>query len=129
MLICRSGARAGQAGRALAAAGLPHLRVLDGMLAWERTSAPVRRGAPRWDPERQVRLVAGSVVRVSVLGSMLVPGLKWVAALLGTGLIVAALTDTCALGLLLGRLPYHRGAGGDLDGVVATLRGDTGRQG
>lgn len=130
VLICRSGARAGQAGRALAAAGLPHLRVLHGgMLAWERTPAPVRRGAPRWDLERQVRLVAGSIVLVSVLGSVLVPGLKWVAALVGVGLTVAALTDTCALGMLLGRLPYNRGAGCDLDGVVAQLRGDTGRQG
>ncbi|MBO4160766.1 rhodanese-like domain-containing protein [Micromonospora antibiotica] len=130
VLVCRSGARAGQAGQALAAAGLPHLRVLDGgMLAWEKTSAPVRRGTPRWDLERQVRLVAGSVVLVSVLGSVLVPGLKWVAALIGGGLTVAALTDTCAMGMLLGRLPYNRGAGCDLDGVVAQLRGDTGRQG
>ncbi|QDY09200.1 DUF2892 domain-containing protein [Micromonospora sp. HM134] len=114
------------AGRALAAAGLPHLRVLDGgMLAWEKIPAPVRRGTPRRDLERQVRLVAGSIVLVSVLGSVLVPGLKWVAALIGGGLTVAALTDTCAMG----RLPYNRGAGRDLDGVVAQLRGDTGRQG
>ncbi|MFI9638996.1 rhodanese-like domain-containing protein [Micromonospora sp. NPDC051925] len=130
VLICRSGTRAGQAGQALAGAGLPHLRVLDGgMLAWQEAAAPVERGVPRWDLDRQVRLVAGSVVLVSILGSVLVPGLKWVAALIGAGLTVAAATNTCALGMLLGRLPYNRRAGGDLDTVVAQLRGDTGRQG
>ena len=50
VLICRSGNRAGQAQQALAEAGLPNLRVLDGgMLAWEAAQCPVMRGKPRWD--------------------------------------------------------------------------------
>ena len=70
VLVCRSGARASQAEQALGQAGLPGLHVLDGgMDRWERSGAPVTRGRRTWDLERQVRLVAGSVVATSVAGS------------------------------------------------------------
>ncbi|MFI7213318.1 rhodanese-like domain-containing protein [Micromonospora maritima] len=123
VLICRSGARAAQAEQALATVGLPNLKVLDGgMLAWQATNAPVVQGRPRWDLERQVRLVAGAIVLAAVVGSVFVPGLKWVAAFIGAGLTFAALTNTCAMGMLLGKLPYNRGASCDLDTIVGQLR-------
>ncbi|KKJ94615.1 rhodanese-like domain-containing protein [Micromonospora sp. HK10] len=126
VLICRSGARATQAGQTLAGVGLPNVKILDGgMLAWQATNAPVTQGAPRWDLERQVRLVAGSIVLLSVLGSIAVPGLKWVAGFIGAGLTFAALTNTCAMGMLLSKLPYNRGASCDLDSVVGQLRDRT----
>ncbi|RLK25011.1 rhodanese-related sulfurtransferase [Micromonospora sp. M71_S20] len=122
VLICRSGARAARAGQALAGVGLPDLRILDGgMTAWQAARGPVRRGTPRWELERQVRLVAGSIVLLSILGSVFVPGLKWVAGLVGAGLTFAAVTDTCAMGMLLGRLPYNRGASCDVETVVGRL--------
>ena len=111
VLICRSGARAGQAEQTLAAAGLPGLRVLEGgMAAWEATGAPVNRGRQTWGLERQVRLVAGGLVASSVVGSTLAPRMKWLAGAVGTGLVVAALTNTCAMGAALSRLPWNRGA-------------------
>jgi rhodanese-related sulfurtransferase len=123
VLVCRSGARATQAGQSLAQAGLPNLRILDGgMLAWQAAHAPVNLGRPRWDLERQVRLVAGAIVLVSVLASVAVPGLKWIAGAIGAGLVVAALTNTCAMGMLLAKLPYNRGARCDLDSIVGQLR-------
>ncbi|MDO3686229.1 rhodanese-like domain-containing protein [Micromonospora sp. C28ISP2-4] len=123
VLICRSGARASQAGQALGAVGLPDVKVLDGgMLAWQATGAQVNQGRARWDLERQVRLVAGSIVLAAVLGSVFVPGLKWVAAFIGAGLTFAALTGTCAMGMLLSKLPYNRGASCDLDTIVGQLR-------
>ena len=129
VLICRSGARAVQAEQTLAHAGLPNLKVLaGGMMAWQSSAAPVNRGKPRWDLERQVRLVAGSIVLASVLASAFVPGLKWVAGFIGAGLTFAAVTNTCAMGMLLGKLPYNRGASCDLDSIVAQLAAD-GRRG
>ncbi|MEU4371588.1 rhodanese-like domain-containing protein [Micromonospora chersina] len=128
VLVCRSGARATQAERALAGAGLPNLKVLDGgIMAWQAANAPIKRGAPRWDLERQVRLVAGSIVLASVLGSVFVPQLKWVAGFIGAGLTFAALTNTCAMGMMLGKLPYNRGASCDLDTIVGQLRETGGR--
>ncbi|MEO3770526.1 rhodanese-like domain-containing protein [Micromonospora sp. B9E7] len=129
VLVCRSGARATQAEQTLAGVGLPNLKVLDGgIMAWQAANAPIRRGAPRWDLERQVRLVAGSIVLVSVLGSVFVPQLKWVAGFIGAGLTFAAVTNTCAMGMLLGRLPYNRGANCDLDTIVGQLGGSTGER-
>ncbi|MEV5412802.1 rhodanese-like domain-containing protein [Thermopolyspora sp. NPDC052614] len=122
VLVCRSGTRAAQAERVLAEAGMANLRVLDGgLLAWEAAGAPVSRGRPRWDLERQVRLVAGVLVLASVLGGLVVPGLEWLAAAIGAGLAVAALTNTCAMGMLLARLPFNRVAACDAEAIVARL--------
>ncbi|PXY22966.1 rhodanese-like domain-containing protein [Prauserella muralis] len=125
VLICRSGQRAAQAEQALAAAGLPNLRVLDGgIAAWQAEGAPVRGGRPRWDLERQVRLVAGSIVLVSVLVSLVFPPAKWAAAFIGGGLTVAALSNTCLMGMLLAKLPYNRGRRVNVEDIVAALKDD-----
>ncbi|MFF4159904.1 rhodanese-like domain-containing protein [Streptomyces sp. NPDC001678] len=123
VLICRSGARAAQAEQALADAGLPGLRVLDGgMVAWETAGGPVTRGSARWEPERQVRLIAGSIVLVSGLAGLAIPGLHLIGTAVGAGLTFAALTNTCAMGMLLAKLPYNRGPRTDIASVIAALR-------
>lgn len=123
VLVCRSGNRAEQAEKALAEVGLPGLRVLDGgMVGWAASGAPVRRGRQTWDLERQVRLTAGAIVATSVLGSTLFPPLKWVAAGIGSGLVFASVSNTCAMGLLLSRMPWNQGvASCDVDEVVEAL--------
>ena len=81
VLVCRSGQRAAQAEETLRNAGLANVHILDGgITAWEAKGFAVNRGAQRWDLERQVRLVAGSIVLTSILGSIAVPKLKWLAA-------------------------------------------------
>ncbi|MGQ4481251.1 rhodanese-like domain-containing protein [Streptomyces sp. SAS_276] len=122
VLICRSGGRAAQAEQALAEAGLPNLRVLEGgVLAWEAAGGPLNRGPARWDLERQVRLVAGGIVLLSGLAALLVPGLYLIGTAVGAGLTVAALTNTCAMGMLLSKLPYNRGPRTDLQSVIGAL--------
>lgn len=64
VLVCRSGQRAVQAEQALRSAGLVNLHILDGgMNAWEAAGFDVNRGTPRWELERQVRFLAGIIVR------------------------------------------------------------------
>ncbi|QFG24412.1 rhodanese-like domain-containing protein [Actinomadura sp. WMMB 499] len=122
VLVCRSGARAEQAARTLADAGLPGLRVLSGgVAAWQADGAPVLTGRPRWDLERQVRLVAGSIVLTSVLASTIVPRAKWAAGAIGGGLTFAALSNTCAMGTALSKLPYNRGPRTGIADVRAAL--------
>jgi rhodanese-related sulfurtransferase len=124
VLVCRSGQRAAQARDTLREAGLRNVHILNGgITAWEAAGFPVNRGGQRWDLERQVRLVAGLIVSLSVLASVVVPGAQWVAFAIGAGLSVAALTNTCAMGMLLSRLPYNRGATCDLSSVVDRLAG------
>jgi len=122
VLVCRSGQRATQAAELLRSTGVPGGSVLEnGITDWEGQGFAVNRGVPRWDLERQVRLVAGSIVLSSVLGSIAVPRLKWLAAAIGAGLSYAAISNTCAMGTALSKLPYNRGADTDAETVLARL--------
>ena len=109
VLVCRSGNRAHQAQDKLAEAGLPRLPILEGgMLAWQADDGPVVQDVIRWDLERQVRFVAGGLVLLSILASIVFPPARFVAGFVGAGLVVAAVTNTCAMGMLLAKLPYNR---------------------
>jgi rhodanese-related sulfurtransferase len=122
LVVCQSGGRAEQAATKLTREGKEDLVLLEGgMNAWHTAGAPVRRGeVQRWALERQVRLVAGSIVFLSVLASIWLPGAQWVAAAVGFGLAFAALSNTCLMGMLLGKLPYNR-TECDIDDALARL--------
>lgn len=124
VVICQAGGRATRAAEALSGAGLTDVTVLDGgMNAWSTAGAPVQSGrSARWALERQVRLVAGGIVLTSILGSIKAPRLRFVAGGIGAGLVVAAVSDTCAMGAALMKLPYNRTPAGDVDGAIAQLR-------
>ena len=126
VLVCQSGGRASKAESTLVGLGMANLHVLDGgIAAWRQAGGEIRHGdRQRWALERQVRLVAGSIVALAVLASLFVPALKWVAAAVGIGLTFAALTNTCAMGTLLGKLPYNRSNTCDVDTMVSRLRSD-----
>lgn len=124
VLVCRSGMRASEAETRLAAVGMQNVKVLDGgMLAWERTGGAVNRGKAPWAIERQVRLAAGGLVLAFILLSIWFPAARFGAGLIGLGLIVAALTNTCAMGMALSKLPFNRGNTCDVNVVVAQLTG------
>jgi len=122
VLVCRSGQRATQAAELLRSTGVEGGSVLEnGITDWEGQGFEVNRGVPRWDLERQVRLVAGSIVLSSVVGSIAVPRLKWLAAAIGAGLSYAAISNTCAMGTALSKLPYNRGTATDAETVLSRL--------
>jgi rhodanese-related sulfurtransferase len=122
VLVCRSGQRAAQAAEVLRSTGVSGGSVLEnGIADWEGQGFEVNRGVQRWELERQVRLVAGSIVLSSVLGSVAIPRLKWLAAAIGAGLSYAAISNTCAMGTALSKLPYNRGADTDAETVLSRL--------
>ena len=124
VLICQSGVRAEQAAQRLAGVGLANLHILDGGLpALTSAGAPVTRGRARWAMDRQVRLVAGSLVLTGALVSLVVPAAIALPIAVGAGLTFSAVTNSCAMGAVLGRLPYNRGpAAPTKHDVVAQLR-------
>ncbi|AKK28580.1 rhodanese-like domain-containing protein [Mycobacterium sp. EPa45] len=122
VFVCRSGQRATQAAELLHDAGLTTGSVLEGgILGWEGHGLDVDRGAAHWEIERQVRMVAGSIVLTSVVGSIAIPKLKWLAAGIGAGLTYAALSNTCAMGTALSKLPYNRTPSADASRIVRRL--------
>lgn len=124
VLICKSGARAGQAHSKLTGAGKQHLHLLEGgMDAWESAGGDVVRGtSTTWALDRQVRLAAGSIALVGMLLSIFVPKAKWLAGGVATGLTFSALSNTCAMGTALSKLPYNKSNNCDIDGVLDDLR-------
>ncbi len=123
IVTCQTGRRATEARTRLAGAGVEDVRVLDGGLAeWRRAGNPVRRGRQRWAMERQVRLVAGCLVFAGAIVSRRHPVGSLLAGGVGAGLAVAALTDSCLMARLLGRLPYNNPVPFDLASAIAAVR-------
>ncbi len=127
VLVCKSGARSGQAHANLSGAGKQRLHLLAGGIdAWEATGGDVVHGeTDKWALDRQVRLVAGSISLAALLTSIAVPKAKWAAGGIAAGLTFSALSNTCAMGNLLLKLPYNKSDNCDIDGVLDDLR--TGR--
>ena len=101
VLVCQSGVRATQAQQRLAGVGLQglsgNLHVLDGGVpSYAAAGGEVVRGQGRWAMDRQVRLVAGSVVLVSTVASLAVPKARVLVGAIGAGLTYSALSNTCA---------------------------------
>ena len=123
VLVCQSGARATKALEQLVAAGKSNLRLLEGgMSAWTASGNRVARtNATRWPMERQVRLVAGSIVLASVAASVWFPPARFVGGFIGAGLTFSAVTNTCGMAMALAKLPYNRGASCDMRAVLDEL--------
>lgn len=110
-LVCRSGRRASQAQDKLLALGFRDVHnVRGGMMAWQAAGLPIEvsQKAP-WALERQVRLVAGSLVLLGTLLSLFItPAFIYLAMFVGAGLVFAAITDSCAMAMLLAKLPWNK---------------------
>ncbi len=125
LVVCQSGGRARRAAGLLGEGGVRDLAVLEGgMGSWLAAGGEVDRPAEdgRWTLERQIRLVAGSIVFVAILLSMLWPWTTWIAGFIGAGMTFAALTNTCLMGALLAKLPYNRAPSCDIDTALRRLR-------
>ncbi|MBB1241983.1 rhodanese-like domain-containing protein [Streptomyces durbertensis] len=111
VLVCQSGNRAGQCQRKLAEAGLPGTTVMAGGInEWAAGGGDVVRGRTRWELERQVRLAAGVLVLLGVVVSLWWGPARFFSGFIGAGLTFAALTNTCAMGMLIARMPWNRPA-------------------
>ncbi|MBV7694641.1 rhodanese-like domain-containing protein [Streptomyces sp. TRM70350] len=126
LVVCASGRRSEQACVALAEEGVPAMTLAGGTQEWARRGHELGRPhqTPRttWSMERQVRLTAGALVLTGLALGLLHPVWQLLAAGIAGGLVFSALTDTCGLAALLGRLPYNRPRPADLAATLAALR-------
>ena len=109
-LVCRTQNRVKIAYDQLIKSGITNCRILEGgMNAWMAAGNPVIRGRHGYSLERQTRLTAGFMVMVGVaLGVTMSPWFLLIPAAAGAGLFHAGLTDSCLMGIMLGKLPLNR---------------------
>jgi glyoxylase-like metal-dependent hydrolase (beta-lactamase superfamily II)/rhodanese-related sulfurtransferase len=121
VVVCRTGIRSTIAVETLGRAGR-RARVLEGgILAWRRAGLPLREGRKRLPVDRQVQLIAGTMVLTGVaLGALVNPWFLALAGFFGAGLTFAGATGTCGLALVLLKMPWNRlAAGGQMEATCA----------
>ena len=108
-VLCKSGSRAAKACGRFAAAGVTGAGIVEGgTSAWEAAGLPVVRGKKVMALERQVRIAAGSLVAIGVgLSFWIHPAFIALSGFVGLGLVFAGVTDTCAMGMLMARMPWN----------------------
>lgn len=112
-VICRSGGRSKMACQKLISGGLSNIvNVEGGTVACQAAGLPVVKGKKAVSLERQVRIAAGALVLVGViLGFGVHPGFYGISAFVGAGLVFAGVTDTCAMGMVLAKMPWNQVSG------------------
>jgi rhodanese-related sulfurtransferase len=113
VLVCASGNRAKTACEVLSSRGISATILSEGMKGWKssgRLTEVSDTGAISL--ERQVRIVAGSLVAVGGLLALFVhPYWAILSTFVGCGLVFAGVTDTCGMAMLLTKLPYNQKRG------------------
>ncbi len=129
LVVCASGARSEKACSLLADEGVPAATLAGGTGAWASEGRDLQRPSARdsragWSMERQVRFTAGTVVLLGLaLGLLVHPAFQLIAAGIAAGLVFSAVTDTCGMAVVLGKLPHNRPRPATLDAALAALRG------
>jgi len=108
-VICNSGNRSTKACEKFLSCGFEEVvNVEGGTMAWDESGLPVKRGKKAVSLERQVRIAAGFLVLLGVSLGFLHPVFYALAAFVGAGLMFAGITDTCAMGMLLAKMPWNQ---------------------
>jgi hypothetical protein len=110
VVLCHTGNRSPMAADMLVQSGIHGVKVMrGGMTRWQKEGLPVIKGEGGISLERQVRLIAGSLVLSGIAAAFLV---HWAFILIpifvSCGLIYSGLSDNCLMGMLLMNLPYNK---------------------
>jgi len=110
IVLCRTGNRSPMAADMLIQAGFNKVKVMQGgTTRWHKEKLPIIKGEGGISLERQIRLIAGSLVLFGIITAWL---LHWafvfISVFVSCGLIYAGTTDNCLMGMLLMKLPYNK---------------------
>jgi len=110
-VVCQSGARAANAIARFEEAGFQNCVLVEGgMDAWTRSNQPVVRGEGGGLPLlRQVQLIVGLLCSIGAVLAIAVDSrFAFIPFAMGCGLVVAGLTGTCGLAIILAAMPWNR---------------------
>ncbi|MFC8242130.1 rhodanese-like domain-containing protein [Streptomyces chartreusis] len=128
LVVCASGARSENARKLLAEQGVTTATLAGGTGAWAAEGHDLHTPAAcdtrsGWSMERQVRFTAGTLVLLGLVLVLFVhPAFLLISAGVAGGLVFSALTNTCGMAVVLGKLPHNRPRAADLDAALAALR-------
>ncbi|WP_458248930.1 rhodanese-like domain-containing protein [Streptomyces sp. MAI_2237] len=128
LVVCASGARSENACKLLAEEGIATATLAGGTGAWAAEGHDLHTPAAcatrsAWSMERQVRFTVGTLVLLGLaLGLLVHPALLLISAAMAGGLVFSALTNTCGMAVVLGKLPHNRPRAADLDAALSVLR-------
>jgi len=110
IVLCRTGNRSPMAADMLMQSGLHGIQVMrGGITQWQKEGLPVIKGEGGLSLERQVRIIAGSLVLLGILLSWFInTAFIFISLFVSCGLIFAGITDSCLMGMLLMKLPYNK---------------------
>jgi len=108
--LCQSGKRADIACNKMRGCNRELYIIEGGLNALKNADLePVKGNKNVMSVERQVRICAGSLVILGcILGVAVAPELFSISAFVGAGLVFAGITDTCAMGLALAKMPWNK---------------------
>lgn len=124
VLVCQSGQRARITAALLEPCGLQITVLEGGTKAWIQAGFPVVASVKtRWSLERQVRLGAGLLVLTgTILALAANPRWVFLSGFIGLGLTFAGLTDICAMGIVLGKMPWNGRSHCPIGSIVRKIR-------
>lgn len=110
IVFCRTGNRSPMAADMLLQSGIRYVKVMEGGIErWKKERLPIVKGQGGVSLERQVRLIAGSLILLGIMLAWLVHwGFIFISVWVASGLVFAGLTDSCLMGMLLMKLPYNK---------------------
>jgi rhodanese-related sulfurtransferase len=111
VLYCQSGNRSSVAANKLLNNGFEQvIHLKGGITNWKQSgySTEINKNAPI-SIMRQVQIVAGTLVFTgTVLGAFVSPWFLLLSGFVGAGLVFSGVTNTCAMGMVLAKLPYNQ---------------------
>ena len=110
-VICKAGGRGEKACHAFINAGFENVvNIAGGTDAWVSKGLPAQKSEGGViSIERQVRITAGILIVMGVaLGFTLNSNFFFLSGIVGAGFIFAGITDSCAMGLMLAKMPWNK---------------------
>lgn len=110
IVFCRTGNRSPMAADMLIQSGIHGIKIMEGgMIRWEKERLPIIKGVSGISLERQIRIIAGSLVLTGILLSLFLnKAFIFISIFVSCALIYSGITDNCLMGMLLMKLPYNK---------------------
>lgn len=110
-IVCRSGSRGGQACQRFESAGYANvINVEGGTMACIKEGIAVVRGKKGVPLHCQVQIITGTLVMAGILLALVLSNQYWllISFVMGAGLTFSGLTNTCAMGAVLAKMPWNQ---------------------